>query len=229
MLAVGFWGCGGGVKVFGPAVEDINRPHPRSSNEPYDEYASFHSILDQFPEVKREAGDLEKMGFLRMTPTLWYGVRPNSPNRLRSNGMVGWSGHFSWFPRQEAKIPVGWKVVSKVRHLVRLPLKYPNPAYYGGGIGVTLREPNGWRLSDIGLSADETYVADWTSAWDSPFSEWHAPKPAKGGNSGTLLMDPIVLAEVYWTKVENPPTGENRVIETPTGWVVSAGIFKSLQ
>ncbi len=228
VLAVGFWGCGGSAKVFGPAVEDINRLHPRSSNEPYDGYASFHSVLDQFPEVKREAANPAKMGFLRMTPTLWYGIRSGSLNRLQSDGRGAWSGQFSWFPRQEAKIPAGWKVVSQVRRLVRLSLNYPNPAYYSGGIGVTVREPNGWRLADIGLSSDETYVVDWASAWDSPFSEWYAPKPTVGGSSGTLSMDPIVLAEVYWTKVQSPSARDSRVIERPSGWVVSAGIFKSL-
>jgi len=193
---------------------------------PYEGLADFHGILGQFPELKREALDPEKMGFIRMVPHLWYGVRPDSPDHMVFSGRAGWTGDFSWFPRRYPKIPSGWRVVGETKVRVRLDISFPNPAYAGGGIGVTIKEPKDWRLSEIGLQSGVSYVAGWESAWESPFSEWKSPKPAKGGLS-ELSMDPIVIAEVVETTIENPATRERRILKTPTGWVVSAGIFKS--
>jgi hypothetical protein len=224
-LNVAFWGTTGGLKVFGPEPQEVNRPGVKTPRETYDIFADFTSVLNGFPNIKRAAAEGDRAGFLRMSPSLWYGVRTGSDQRLVWDGRVSCSGTFFWVSPRHPKIPIGWKGLTEVRQRVRLKVHVQGQGCLGGGVGVTLQEPVSWRLSDIGLTPQVEYFVNWASAWESPFSEWRDPKPPLA-EAATYSMEPIVLADVVETMIENPATHERRVVKTPTGWVVSAGIFK---
>ena len=221
-LSIGFWGAGGELHVEGPDLSVLyGRPYAAHA---YDTTIDTLGILkNEKPGTYRRLVRHHDRGFLRMTPSLWYGVRKGG-SKLQSDGRVSGSGRFNFFKPLSPKSPNGWKVVSSHTSLVRLKIDYPNPAIAGGGIWVTIHEPEGWRLEQIGLSPTGRYTVNFGSAWEDPLSIGNDPKVSEGDRP-RYQMVPTVWAEETKSVLENPSTGERRTATTPTGWIVAAGRF----
>lgn len=223
-LAVGFWGASGTLLVVGPELAALYGKSGLSMAEPYKASIYFDAVRNADASLKNAGFDVKRRGYLRMVPSLWYGVRPEVADRYVPDGRSSSSGRFFRIAPRRPSAPKGWRIVSMRMGRVPLPLDFPNPAHTGGGIGVTLREPNGWKLADIGLTSEERYVVGFGPAWDSPFSVWKGKKPPRS-ESPRYSMDPVVLAGVIDVTYENLETGERRVEEIPSGWVEAAGKF----
>ena len=229
-LSVGFWGASAEVWLIGPEYSTLYGKRPVSVPVSYPVTVNFDSVLRyDRPDLLSEAKEPRRRGFLRMVPSMWYGVRSDVPGRFVPDGREACSGRFFWFPPRRPTVPVGWRVLSQRKVRIDLDLTYPNPAYAGGGVEVVIHEPKGWSLKDIGLTRDVRYVVYFQPATDSPYSIWRGPKPtALKDIIGPYEMDPRVLAEVVETVVENPSTAERRTMRTPTGWVEAAGRFRRI-
>jgi len=225
-LSLGFWGASAEFQLIGPDLDAFYGRRPSAIPAGYPMTVNFSAALEyDHPELKPLVNDVAQRGFLRMVPSLWYGVRADEPDRLVPNGTAACSGRFFLFKPRSPNVPVGWRLVSQSRRRVSVPVWCEYEAGGGGGARFWLTQPSGWRLEDIGLTTDHPYTADFSSVWDSALSEWQNAKPPRDVAMTRFMFRPTVWAEVVEATIVDERTGERRQTTTPTGWVEAAGRF----
>jgi hypothetical protein len=227
VLSRGFWGASARLLLIGPDFDAFSGRRLGTGRPPYPMTTMFDVSTSDRADVRALAKDAARRGFLRMEPSLWYGVRPEVKDRLVPNGKAAQPGRYLLRKARRPTVPRGWRLSAENTEIVQLPVRWTFEGAPNGGAEFWLGEPNGWRLAEIGLTASQPYVASFNEAWKSPRSEWEGPKPSSSNRETSLeyRSRPTVWAQVTSATLVDERTGERRRTLTPTGWVEAASLF----